>query len=133
MESKARKNAANAAEGSPEIGCLIVRVVENDRRGIEPLRKTNAAFETQTFTLRPCCHPRKRQVGDKVVVVVESADVAMTAREERFDDLAFGALERDMLKELPSFVARNGVTRPFHVARTIHRDIESNSCVNCVP
>jgi len=36
-----------------------------------------------------------------VVVVVESADVAMTAREERFDDLAFGALERDMLKELP--------------------------------
>jgi len=107
--------------------------VENDCRGIKPLQKTNATFKAQPISLRPCRDPCESEVGNEVVVVVESADIAMAAREEHFDDLAFVSIERDILKELPRLITRNGVTCPFHILRTIRRDIEPYGRINSVP
>lgn len=45
----------------------------------------------------------------------------MAARKEHFDNLAFVALERNILKELPRRVARNSVTRPSYIARQFRR------------
>ena len=97
------------------------------------MRKTNATFEAQPLSLCPSCDPCKSKVGDKVIVVVESADVAMATRKEHFNNSLSVAFKRNILKELPSLVAGNGVTCPFHVAWTICRNIKSNSRVNRVP
>ena len=97
------------------------------------MRKTSAAFEAQTLSLSARRNPRKSYVGNEVVVVVETADIAVAAREKHFDDLAFVALERDILEELSRLVARNGMTRPSNVARAIRRDIKPDSRVNSVP
>ena len=130
MKLKMRETAADTAKRAPEVGHLIVRVVENDSRSIEFLCKTSATFKTQPFS--PCSrgYPCKRKVGDKVIVIVESADIAMTAREEHFDDQLPVAFERNILEELARLVAGNGVTCPSHVAWTICRNIKSNSRVN---
>ena len=97
------------------------------------MRKPGGAFEAQSLSLCTSRDPCKCKVGDKVIVVVKSTDVAVAAREKHFDNLGFVALERNILKELPRLVAGNGVTRPSHVARQFRRDIESNRRVNRVP
>ena len=108
-------------------------VVENDGCGVELLRKPGGAFEPQSLSLctsRDLCESR---VGDKVIVVVKSADVAMAAGEEHFNNLPFVTFERDILKELPRLVTRNGMPRLLDIARTICRDIQPDGSVNCVP
>ena len=110
-----------------------MRVVENDGGGIKLLRKANGTSKTQTLSFCPCGDPRKRKVGDKMVVVVETAHIAVAAREKHFNDLSLAAFERNILKELPRLVARHGMTRPSHVARTIHRDIKPNCRIDRVP
>ena len=133
MKSDSREIAANAIERSPEIGGFAVGIVENYGCGIELLRETSGAFETQSFSLRTSRDPCESKVGDKVIVVVKSADVAVAAREKHFDNLGFVALERNILKELPRLVAGNGVTRPSYIARQFRRDIKSKRSVNRVP
>ena len=133
MKSDSREIAANAIECSPEIGGFAVGIVENYGRGVELLREASGASETQTLSLRPSRNPCESEIGDKVIVVVESADVAVAAREKHFDNLGFVALERNILKELPRLVAGNGVTRPSHVARQFRRNIKSNRRVNRIP
>ena len=133
MKSDSREIAANAVECSPEIGGFAVGVMQNYGCGVELLRETSGASETQSLSLCPSRDPCKCKVGNKVIVVVESADVAVAAREKHFDNLTFVALERDILNELPRLVARNGVTRPSHIARQFRRDIKSNRRVNRVP
>ena len=108
-------------------------IVENYGRGVELLREASGAPETQSLSLRTSRDPCESEIGDKVIVVVESADVAVAAREKHFDNLDFVALERNILKELPRLVAGNGVTRPSHIARQIRRDIKSYRRVNRVP
>ena len=108
-------------------------VVENDGCGVELLREAGGAPETQSLSLRPCRDPCESKVGDKVIVVVKSADIAMAAGEEHFNNLPFVAFERDILKELPRLVTRNGMPRLLDVARTICRDIQPDGSVNCVP
>ena len=80
MKLKMRETAADTAKRAPEVGHFIVRVVENYSRGIEFLCKTSAALKAQPFSLCPRRYPCKSKVGDKVIVVVESADVAMATR-----------------------------------------------------
>ena len=70
MKSDSREIAANAIERSPEIGGFAVGVVENYGCGIELLRETSGAFETQSFSLRTSRDPCESKVGDKVIVVV---------------------------------------------------------------
>ena len=70
VEAKTRKIAANAVESAPKIGGFAVGVVENDGCGIELLRETSGAFETQSFSLRTSRDPCESKVGDKVIVVV---------------------------------------------------------------
>ena len=53
VKSKTKKIAGNATERTPEIGHLVVRVMENCGCAIELLRKTNAAPKAQTLALRP--------------------------------------------------------------------------------
>ena len=108
-------------------------IVENYGCGIELLRETSGAFETQSFSLCTSRDPCESEIGDKMIVVVKSADVAVAAREKHFDNLSFIAFEWNILKELPRLVTRNGVTRPSHVARQIRRDIKSNRRVNRIP
>ena len=92
VKSDSGEIAANAVERSPEIGGFAVGVVENYGCGVELLREASGAFETQSLSLCTSRDPCKCKVGDKVIVVVESADVAVAAREEHFDDFAFVAL-----------------------------------------
>ena len=108
-------------------------VVENDSRGVEFLREVDAVSETQPLSLCPCRYPRESKVGDKMVVIVESTDVAMAARKEHFNNSPPVALERNMLKELPRLVAGYCMTRPSHVTRTIRRDIKPYRRINCIP
>ena len=105
MEAKTGKLALDTVERAPKVGAFSVGVVENDSRRVELLRETDTAFEAQPFAFRPCGDPRERKVGNKMVVVVEPAHVAVAAREEHFHDLAPVALERHMLEELPRLVA----------------------------
>ena len=133
VKSDSREIAANAIERSPEIGGFAVGIVENYGCGVELLREASGASETQTLSLRPSRNPCESEIGDKVIVVVESADVAVAAREKHFDNLAFIASERNILKELPRLVAGNGVTRPSYIARQFRRDIKSKRSVNRVP
>jgi len=133
MKAKAGKIAANAAKRAPEIGSEGMRVVKYNRPRIKPLPYVRTSNQQESLALRPSRHPRKCKVGDKVIVVVESADVTVTAREKHFDDLLPVAFERNVLKELSRLVARNGMARPSHVVRTIRRDIEPNRRVNRVP
>ena len=108
-------------------------VVENDGCGVELLQEAGGAPETQSLSLRPRRYPRESKVGDKVIVVVKSADIAMAAGEKHFNNLPFVAFERDILKELPRLVTRNGMPRLLDIARTICRDIQPDGSVNCVP
>ena len=108
-------------------------VVQNYGCGVELLRETSGASETQSLSLCPSRDPCKCKVGDKMIVVVKSADIAMAAGEKHFGNLPFAALERDILKELPRLVAGNGVTRPSYIARQFRRDIKSKRSVNRVP
>ena len=133
MKLKTRETAADMAKRAPEVGHLIVRIVENDSRGIEFLHKASTTFKAQPFSLCPRRYPCKSKVGDKVIVVVESADVAMATRKEHFNNSLPVAPERNILKELPCLVTGNGMTCPSHVARTICRNIKPNSRVNRVP
>ena len=133
MKFKTRETTVYATKHAPKIGGFAVGVVENYSRGIEFLCKTSAALKAQPFSLCPRRYPCKSKVGDKVIVVVESADIAMTAREEHFDDQLPVAFERNILEELARLVAGNSVSCPSHVARTICRNIKSNSRVNRVP
>ena len=110
-----------------------MRVVKYNRPRIKPLPYVRTTNQQESLALRPSRHPRKRKVGDKVIVVVESTDIAVAARKEHFDDLTFVAFERSILKELARLVARNGMARPSHVVRTIRRGIEPNSRVNRIP
>ena len=82
-----------------------MRIVKDNRRGVETLLYVGAALEAQSFVLRPCRNPRKRKVGHKVVVVEEPSNVAVAAREKHFYNLALVAFERNILKELPRLVA----------------------------
>ena len=104
MEAKTGKLALDTVERAPKVGAFSVGVVENDSRRVELLRETDTAFEAQPFAFRPCGDPRERKVGDKMVVVVESADVAVAAWKEHFYDVALVTLERYILKELPRLV-----------------------------
>ena len=133
VKSDSREIAANAVERSPEIGGFAVGIVENYGCGVELLRETSGASETQSLSLCPSRDPCKCKVGNKVIVVVESADVAVAAGEEHFDNLGFVSFERNILKELPRLVAGNGVTRPSYIARQFRRDIKSKRSVNRVP
>ena len=108
-------------------------VMQDDRRDVEPLREVSTATKTNARPFRPCRDPCESKVGDKVIVVVKSADVAMAAGEKHFDNLPFAAFERDILKELPRLVTRNGMPRLLDIARTICRDIQPDGSVNCVP
>ena len=80
-------------------------IVENYGCGVELLREASGAFETQSLSLRTSRDPCESKVGDKVIVVVKSADVAVAAREKHFDNLGFVALERNILEELPRLIA----------------------------
>ena len=80
-------------------------VVQNDGGGVQLLRKADGASETQPLSLCPCGNPRERKVGDKMVVVVESTDVAVATWKQQFNDLALVALERNILEELPRLIA----------------------------
>jgi len=133
VNSKARENAANTVECAPKIGRFAMRVVQNDGRGIELLRESDAALEAQPFALRARRNPREREVGYEMVVVVQPADIAMATRKEHFDHLAFVAFERNVLEELACLVARDSMSRPSHIARTICRNIKSNGRINRVP
>ena len=133
VQSNAREIAANAVECAPEIGGEGMGVMQDDRRDVEPLREVSTATKTNARPFRPCRDPCESKVGDKVIVVVKSADIAMAAGEEHFNNLPFVAFERDILKELPRLVTRNGMPRLLDVARTICRDIKPDSRVNCVP
>ncbi len=133
VKSDSGEIAANAIKRSPEIGGFAVGVVENYGCGVELLRETSGASETQTLSLRPSRDPCESKVGDKVIVVVKSADIAMAAGEKHFNNLPFVTFERDILKELPRLVTRNGMPRLLDIARTICRDIQPDGSVNCVP
>ena len=80
--------SADAVEYTPKVGAFSVGIMENDSRRVELLRETDTAFEAQPFAFRPCGDPRERKVGDKMVVVIEPAHIAVAAREEHFHDLA---------------------------------------------
>ena len=110
-----------------------MRVVQNDGRGVELLRETDAALEAQPFARRARRNPRKRNVGHEMVIVIESADIAVAARKEHFNNLAFITFARNVLEKLARLVTRDSMPRPSYIARTIFRDIESNGRVNGVP
>ena len=79
MKTNSRQPAANTVKGSPKIGGLSMRVVENDGRGVELLREPGAALESQPFALRASRNPRERNIGDEMVVVVKPSDIAVAA------------------------------------------------------
>ena len=70
VKSDSGEIAANAIKRSPEIGGFAVGVVENYGCGVELLRETSGASETQTLSLRPSRDPCKCKVGDKMIVAV---------------------------------------------------------------
>ena len=81
MKSKTGKVAANTLKCTPKVGHEGMRVVKNNRPRIKPLPYVRIPNQQKPFALRPSRHPCKRKVGDKMVVVVESADVAVAAGE----------------------------------------------------
>ena len=74
-------------------------VVKNYSCGVELLRETSGTSETQPLPLCTRSDPCESKIGNKMVVVVETTDIAMAAGEEHFDDLAFVALERKVVRQ----------------------------------
>jgi hypothetical protein len=70
MKSNPGKIAADAIEGAPEVRRLVMRIVQDNRRGVESLLYVRTAFQAQTLSLCPSHDPCKCEIGDKVVVVV---------------------------------------------------------------
>ena len=133
MEAEAGDVAADAVERAPEIRDESMGVMEDHGGRVEPLRYVRAALQAQPALLRASRHPRKRKVGHQVVVVVQSAHIAMAAWKQYLHDTALLALERHMAEELACLVPRDGVTCLLDVGRTLLGHVQSYRGIDRVP
>ena len=109
-------------------------VMQRQRRGIQRLHHPDAPLDPEALPLRPCRDPGERYIRYTVVILVESADIAMSARKDQFlnDTLLLGS-KRNILEEAPRLVARYGVPRLLDVSRTCLRHVQPNRGVDRVP
>ena len=76
VQLQRRDVAVHAIEGAPEVGDESMGVVQH-RRLLRPLPDVRALLKPEPRRLGARRHPRERDVRDNVVVIIESADIAV--------------------------------------------------------
>ena len=124
----------HAIEGAPEVGDESMGIVQH-RRLLRPLPDVRALLKPEPRRLRARRHPRERDVRDDVVVVVESADVAVAPREEhlRYAAASGRVPERHVPEEPPRLVARDRVPGGEDVRGALLADVKSGGSVHRIP
>ena len=133
METDTGKVASDGAERTPKVRGERMRIVQDYGGGIQLLRQPDAFLQPEPCAFRARRDPCQREVGDKMVVGVKSAHVAMASGEHHFGDAFLLAGHRHETEEPPGLVARYGMPRMLHVRRTCLRDIQSDGRIHRVP
>ena len=100
-------------------------VMQRQRRGIQLLRHPDAPLDPKPLPLRPCRDPGERNIRNPVVVLVEPADIAMSARENHFLHYALPiGSKRNVLKKAPR---ENPKTKTFVATPSDGNDLYTDS------